>query len=239
MSLKQICLIGNSHIGQFNSNDYKDINVDKLYSLGASIKGLTNSSSKLKLGEKIINYQNNNPNTILYFFLGQVDVEFGYYYKCVIDNVKYDINIYIQNLINEYEKFLINNITNTICILSINPTVITDIFHNFIVSFGCTNGGDAGYSITSQNNLYQYHTYKDTIYNDTYEIRYNYNKLFNDQLEIMCKRNNYKYINFWNIITENNIVKKEYMPIKVDHHLINNSNNLFNHILDKSSELFK
>ena len=84
MSLKQICLIGNSHIGQFNSNDYKDINVDKLYSLGASIKGLTNSSSKLKLGEKIINYQNYNQYYYNLIFHNYQNLQLLFYSQCLL-----------------------------------------------------------------------------------------------------------------------------------------------------------
>ena len=56
-------LIGNSHTDQF-----KNPNMSILYGYGASICGLVNDNSILKLKEKILNYQNTNKDKTLIFF---------------------------------------------------------------------------------------------------------------------------------------------------------------------------
>ena len=48
----KFCLIGNSHTDQFKNPELKI-----LYGYGASICGLYNENSVLKLKEKILNYQ--------------------------------------------------------------------------------------------------------------------------------------------------------------------------------------
>ena len=60
----KFCLIGNSHASQF---DNKKLEI--LYGYGASICGLYNENSVLKLKEKILNYQHLNPDKYLVFFL--------------------------------------------------------------------------------------------------------------------------------------------------------------------------
>jgi len=59
------CFIGNSHVGSLNTHLIE--NAENLYCLGASILGLTNTNSKLQLKEKILDFQNNYPNSILIF----------------------------------------------------------------------------------------------------------------------------------------------------------------------------
>ena len=174
----KLCFIGNSHLDQFNTElSNTNHTIHKLYCVGASIKGLTNPNSRLGLNKLIQEYSNQNEDSILVFFLGQVDIEFGYYYKCVCDNIKYDIELYINNLVQYFEKYLLTSIKNKFIILSINPTVIDNIEHNFNVSFRCPNGYNGFYSNVSSNILFD--TYKDIIYNDSYEKRFTYNKLMN------------------------------------------------------------
>ena len=92
-----IAIIGNSHIDQFDSKNF-----DYIYGYGASILGLLNENSHLRLKDKILEYQKINPHKILIFFLGQTDIEFIYYYKCVLQNKKIDIKLYIDDLIEKY-----------------------------------------------------------------------------------------------------------------------------------------
>ena len=48
-----LCFIGNSHVGQFNLDKYNgNHNINNIYSLGASIKGLNNPLSKCNLDKK-------------------------------------------------------------------------------------------------------------------------------------------------------------------------------------------
>lgn len=236
--MKNILLIGNSHVKQFCYNLKKyEFDIKTIEVVGASIKGLVNINSQLKLKELILNFQNNNleKNYFLCFFLGQVDVEFGYYYKCVKDNTKYDINEYIDDLIEKYYIFLKNDIVLPFCVISINPTVITDIEHNFRVSFKCNNGKNGYYS--ELNNKYSFENFKH-IYNDSYDKRFEYNKIFNDKLKKMCNKNNFKYIDLWNIITENNKVRECYYPKKSDHHLVVNDTELFDYLVEKINEWY-
>lgn len=230
---KKICFIGNSHIDQFKENInltiYPDIEIEKIYAIGASIKGLVNENSRLQLKEQILNYQKQNPTSILLFFLGQVDIEFGYYYKCVKDNKKYNINEYVNDLVNKYLIFIKENIKNECYIISINPTVISNIEHNFNVCFRCNNGNIGFYS--ELNTCFTFDNYKDTIFNDNYSTRYNNNKIFNTILKEESEKENINYIDLWNIITDNDQVKEQFIPTTIDHHLVVNAPILTEYIL--------
>ena len=59
-----LCIIGNSHISQFDSN------LNNIYGWGASIFGLYNENSVLKLKNQILSYQASHPEKILVFFFG-------------------------------------------------------------------------------------------------------------------------------------------------------------------------
>jgi hypothetical protein len=63
----KFCLIGNSHTDQFNNPE-----LQILYGYGASICGLYNENSILKFKEKILNFQDLNPDKYLVFFLDKV-----------------------------------------------------------------------------------------------------------------------------------------------------------------------
>jgi hypothetical protein len=234
--MKNLCFIGNSHLSQFSLdklNVQGFLTCQVIYCTGASIKGLCNPDSKLQLKKQILDFQNLNPDYTLVFFLGQVDIEFGYYYKCTIDNKKHDVHDYIISLIKKYESFLSKELTNPFVILSINPTVIRNIEHNFNVSFKCPNGNNGFYSEENPDILFE--NYKDTIYNDSYEVRYKNNKLFNEELNKMCEKNKYKYINFWEMVLDSaGNVKEEYMPKNEnDHHLCKNGFKLLKFIYSK------
>jgi len=97
----KFCLIGNSHISQFNNT-----NLNVLYGYGASICGLYNDNSRLKLKEQILDYQHFNPEKTLVFFLGQSDVEFIYYYKSIKNNYKTNINEFLDDIVDKYVNFI-------------------------------------------------------------------------------------------------------------------------------------
>jgi len=189
--MRDFCLIGNSHTSQFDSNNLK-----KLYGYGASIFGLLNENSSLKLKEQILQYQHLNPKTTLIFFLGQTDIEFIYYYRSVKQNKKLDIIFYIDDLIEKYIYFIKNYITNDCIILGINPHVIKDIKHTFNVNFRATNGHTNGHTNgdpNGSNNLtinFEDYTH---IYNDSYEDRFKFNMVFNEKIQVECTKNNIKY----------------------------------------------
>jgi hypothetical protein len=219
----ELCFIGNSHVSQLYYN-IKNIDCEHpthysnkiiaIYKQGASIKGLVNTNSTLGLIHSIHKFIDINPSYNLIYFLGQVDIEFGYYYKCIKDNIKYDINVYIAHIIELYENHLLT-INKNKYILSINPCVLSDNERLFEICFREDNGKVGFYS--EFNNSINYENYKHYI--DNYSIRYNNNRLFNKCLKDMCSKNNFKYIDFWHLIEDNGRVKDEYIPKGIDHHL--------------------
>lgn len=224
----EYCFIGNSHVDQFNINAIPSI--ARIYKMGASIKGLTNPNSKLHLAEAIQTYCDKNPSTTMLFFLGQVDVEFGYYYKCVKDAKKYDIADYVDDLILRYESYL-KTVKNKFCVLCINPMVITDNRHIYKVCFNENNGREGEYSEATS---LSFDDVKEYLH-ETFEEKFEYNKLFNSKLEEMCKRNQFKYINFWPHLFENGVLKSKYKPNRVDHHLVKaNDRQLLEYVLQRA-----
>lgn len=207
-------LIGNSHTSQFK----EEINI--IYGYGASICGLSKNKSTLKLHEKILQEQKNNPDKLFVFFLGQSDIEFIYYYKSVKQNKKIDMELFINDLIDKYISFITKNITNKVAVLGINPTVITDNQHIFNINFrDYGNGNPAG----NYDENYQYNYYLH-IYNDSYDKRFHNNMEFNRKLKLKCDECNIPYIDINKyILDENNIVRSEYFPKCIDHHLLPNT----------------
>lgn len=221
----RFCLIGNSHTDQFDENKLIDI----LYGYGASICGLLNKNSVLKLSDRILEYQQKNPTKILVFFLGQTDIEFIYYFKSARQNEKLNINDFIDKLVEDYIYFIKNNITNKCVVLGINPNVILDNEHIYRVNFTekSTINPNGYFDEKAKYCNYQH------IYNDDYATRFSYNIIFNNKLKEKCNENNINYcdINKY-ILDNNNTVKNEYMPNYVDHHLVKNKN-LFYYLLDE------
>jgi hypothetical protein len=209
----KFCLIGNSHTSQFNNP-----NLNVLYGYGASICGLYNENSTLKLKERILDYQYLNPEKTLVFFLGQSDVEFIYYYKSIKNNDKIDINEFLDDIVNKYINFIIEYIKNPV-VLGINPTVIKSTQHTFNVNFRYT------YSVINPAGSYHLGlTYDDVKhFYDDYETRYNNNMQFNTKLSEQCKKQNIPYIELNKEILDDDMkVKSIYLPKEEDHHLVAN-----------------
>lgn len=229
------CIIGNSHTDQFFSGPHSYF--ERIYKQGASIKGLVKKESTLRLKDDIDSYISTNPDAILVFFLGQVDVEFGYFYKCIVENIQYDIHEYITNLVTLYISYLQTLSTSTkMCVLSINPTTILDPQHIFRVCFEC-HGGRSGYYAGEYPILYE--DVKDTFLNISYETRFTYNKLFNEKLEIACKAANIPFISLWDILCEKETVNPIYMPcVPNNHHLQHDSGELATSLYTRLNDIF-
>ena len=210
----RFCLIGNSHVSQF---DNPRLNI--LYGYGASICGLYNEYSTLKLKDRILSYQALNPGKHLVFFLGQSDVEFIYYYRCIRNNTKTNINEFIDDIVEKYVEFITTYIKNPI-VLGINPTVIKSNEHIFNVNFRETNN--------INNPAGSYHTkitYEDVKhFYDGYEQRFENNLLFNKKLNDECLKRCIPYIDLnKNVLDDNNHVRVEFLPDAInDHHLKTN-----------------
>mgnify|MGYP000861068337 CR=1 FL=1 len=226
-----LCFIVNSHGGQFNLDKYNGIhNINNIYCLGSSIKGLTNPLSKLQLYKKIDEYYHKNPDVTFIYFLGQVDIEFGFFYKQWKIQKKISIEDYIDDLITCYQTYLLNHNNYNFIILPINPNVITDVKHIFKVCFLENNGKDAGYS---EETKLKFDDVKH-LYNLSHEELYYHNKLFNKKLKQMCLKNNFKYIDFIPMLLDKDgCVKQQFKPRHIDHHLVCNDTSILEYILDK------
>lgn len=215
------CFIGNSHVDQFNIPAYSSRTgqpIDRIHCMGASIRGLMNPNSASRLRSMILDYQSKNPSSKFVFCLGQVDLDFGYYYKCVKDNVKYDMCEYIDTLVGIYETFLSSDITNTVNVVGINPSVIRDIRHNYNVSFQCPNGATGFYSEVNRDVRFEDVSH---IYSDSLDTRCLHTKMFNQALAAMCTRRHFNFIDISPVLfDERGALKAKYVPNgEMEHHL--------------------
>jgi hypothetical protein len=186
---------------------------------GASIRGLLNSNSLTGLNQEVKQHDI-DISTCFIFHLGQVDIEFGYYYKCALANVKLDIHTFIADTIDIYTKYL-QTIQGKIIIIGVNPTAITDMSHTFYVNFKDT--------MCHQNNRVQQvgefqsnRTYESLahIYNDSIDIR-NQSLLFmNNALQKMCVINGWKFIDMTPIVAKDGQLAPQFQPNRLDHHLV-------------------
>lgn len=212
------CLIGNSHTSQF---DNPKLNI--IYGYGASICGLYNENSVLQFKNKILDFQKNNPEKILVFFLGQSDIEFIYYFKSIKNCKKLDFDKFIEDLINKYIGF-VKTYINKAVILGINPTVIINNEHIFNVNFRDMISNNINPSGTHDTNV----KYEDVKYfYDNYDIRFKNNLNFNKLLQDKCLQHNIIYVDLYDEIFENlqNFkIKDIYLPNCDDHHLVKNYN---------------
>jgi len=221
----KFCVIGNSHLVQFDNQ-----NMNILHGYGASICGLYNENSTLKLKEKILDYQEFNPEKTLVFFLGQSDVEFIYYYKSIKQQNKLDITDFLYDLVDKYVEFIKYYIKKPI-VLGINPTVTKSNEHIFQVNCRELNTINPNGS-----NLlnFNYDDVKD--YYDSFEKRFDNNLNFNKLLKCKCEKNNIIYIDLNDeILNEDMNVKEIYQPKDIDHHLIPNYK-LYDTLINKIKE---
>jgi len=230
MKNKNLVLIGNSHISQFLVNPSYNIFIEKLEFPGASIKGLLKENSTIGLKNMINSHDFTNKLAI--FILGQCDVEFGYYYKSVIQNKKINIDDFISDLIDKYVNYL-SNLKFDFVVLGINPCVSDDIRHNFVVNFQDTQCHKTNkFNETGTlDDKYIYENYLH-IYNDTLEMRNKIHKKFNEILKIKCESNGFNFVDLWDDITINDKIKNEFKPDRVDHHL-KPSEKLFDYLFNK------
>lgn len=210
----KFCLIGNSHTSQFDNND-----MNILFGYGASICGLYNHKSVLQLKTNILDYQTNNPDKTLVFFLGQCDVEFIYYYRSILNKNKIPIDEFINTTVLRYVEFVKTYIKKPI-ILGINPTVTRNSMHIFNVNFR-----DNPSNINPNGGYYSdiiYDEVKD--YYDDYETRFENNLKFNSQLKRACEQNGIIYVDILDeILADDGSVKEIYKPkFQDDHHLVKN-----------------
>lgn len=222
MKINELVVIGDSHTSQYGFDtihSYNDIGrIILINAPGASIKGLLKEKSTLGLLEKIKNFEfTENQKTL--FVLGQCDVEFGYYYKSVLLGEKISLDEFFNDLINKYETFL-SGFNHEFIVSAINPCTVINNEYNFNVNFKdnishITNK----FNETGELNDVIDFSELSHIYNDNIEVRNSNHKYFNQKLESMCIKNNFKFVNLWDDITENDFVKGKFKREGENHHL--------------------
>ena len=190
-----------------NENDknflIKNINQDSV-----SITGLSNNDSKLKYNTTILNNINSNINNYYVFKLGQVDVEYVYYYKLFVKKENINIIDFYSKTVDKYILFLQSLPTKNILVCGINLTSWRDIKSYFKY---------LSYIINIDVN-----TVSELLKDFTLFEKQKNHLLFNNILEKKCIENNIKYFDLTNEccnISDNEIsVKNEYLDVCEDHH---------------------
>ena len=211
--------IGNSHLDQFSCLTLPIENKHIVTAPGASIKGLGNPHSKTNLNGIISQFVDRS--NVFVFHLGQVDFEFGYYYKSALNGVKLDKREFIDQVISIYEKYL-SNLPLRKIVIGLNPTAINDMIHIFRINFLDKDCGESnkregtGEFLTEAN-------YKDFahIYNESIGERNAFLRLANEALTNMCVRLDIPFFDLWPILFNNSKgeLKEEYFTGGSNHHI--------------------
>ena len=206
-----LCFVGLSIIGDkyLLVNKYnKNILIKNRNHDSVSITGLTNKDSKLQYNSIIYNNINNNDNNYYMFKLGQVDVEYVYYYKLFVKKENINIIDFFTKTVNNYILFLQSLSNKNILVCGINLTSWTNIIYyiNYL-----------SYIINIDVNIVS-----GLLKDFTLLEKQKNHLLFNNILEKKCIENNIKYFDLTNEccdISENEIsVKKEYLSVNQNHH---------------------
>lgn len=220
--VQSVYFVGNSHLDQFIVNNIRlPVPTRTLCVSGASIRGLTNPNSTTGLNSLIRSVDRDD--ALFVFHLGQVDIEFGYFYKSALQNRRLDQREYIDEMIQRYETFL-SSLQGKCMIVGVNPSVITDMGHIFRVNFqdsicsanntlqetGCWNSSVAFDSLAH-------------IYDMTQKELTGFLKMANCAIQDMCTRTGCRFLNMWPILAdESDHVAAEFCPPKdrIDHHIV-------------------
>ena len=201
---RNLVFVGSSHLEQFKIRDNQSLFHKNKYMVhtmigkgGATIRGLVNENSTTGVNTYI--REVDLKDKIIIFHLGQVDIEFGYYYKSVLANYKLDKSLFIKEIISRYETFL-QTIDGIKVIIGVNPTVIRDNRHIFHQNF---KNGD--YKLLLNEEMTHYienleFEHCSHIYNDSTEELNSFLKTLNDELKSMCKKYAYVFCNMWDIL---------------------------------------
>ena len=183
-----------------------------------SITGLSNNDSKLKYNTTIYNNVNNNVNDYYMFKLGQVDVEYIYYYKLFVKKENINIIDFFTKTVHNYILFLQSLSNKNIIVCGINLTSWTHI--KYYINY-------LSYIINIDVN-----TISELLKDFTLLEKQKNHLLFNNILEKKCIENNIKYFDLTNEccdIRHNEIsVKKEYLNVNNNHHYNGCSGNIEN-----------
>ena len=186
-----------------------------------SITGLKNNDSKLKYNTTIYKNINDNDNNYYMFKLGQVDVEYIYYYKLFVKKENINIIDFFTKTVDNYLSFLQSLSNKNIIVCGINLTSWTHI--KYYINY-------LSYIINIDVNIVS-----ELLKDFTLLEKQKNHLLFNNILEKKCIENNIKYFDLTNEccnIGDNKIsVKNEYLNVCENSHY----NGCLGNIDDESS----
>ena len=142
---KTIYLFGDSHARSFTVEKQlivtPNLKIINCFKDSATIKGLTNSESKLKYGIKIIDILKNIEDkgaAIIVLKLGQVDVEYGFLFKRLVLGEKITLEDFCNELILKYKQFIesikkIHDFRIIICSANIPNYKSEEYFHDYLI----------------------------------------------------------------------------------------------------------
>lgn len=167
---QNIFIYGDSHCKCFIRDNIfiNNIKIYNKYKSGASLTGFIKGKSLLNYREIIYNNIYKYKKDIHLLKLGQVDLEYIYYYKKYIKKENIDIYTYISDLLNNYIKILIFlNKKYNIVVCDLNFCSPTNWYNYLISVLKIKINIDINYNIKNEHILY-----------------------FNNLLEKLCNKNN-------------------------------------------------
>lgn len=225
---KDFIIFGDSHSEYFQGT-FEEVNKYD----ASSAKGLNNNNSKSKTNEIIINkLKNIKDDSNIIFFFGKVDMDFILNYKYNTTNMNHvEFKKYLSNIVNSYINFIKANVGNKkifVCelpILHLNSNEMLRV----LKKEGHLNNINSNLSDVDKN---KYSNYNKVI---PYGTHLKYYNLFNNRLKILCRKNNFKFleINKYFHNGDNNYkIPLKYKKKTINHHLNNNVIELYLRSLD-------
>ena len=103
---KKICVFGDSHARCFRTFRSAEFSLDLQPISAATIAGFGKRVSSLGVSNQIIHYLNQSETDVLLLKFGQVDIDFGYYYKRIVKKQQFDSLSYSHELADIYFEFI-------------------------------------------------------------------------------------------------------------------------------------
>ncbi len=220
-----VVIVGDSHAGAtfLNFNNIRSIKSLVSYIPGAAATGFSRKESRLRSYERIsLGVRQLRPRFVVYKF-GQVDVEFGYYYRVVYKKDFLDIETFFHAVADLYIRTILHShadISSIPIVSCINPPIIADN-KSFAIKVKATIEGERRRMILDEK-------FDEIVcLSLNIERRTNIARLFNSILKFYCNKYSIKFFDFFDLLTSGNtsIAKEKYIN-KFDTHIFANVDEL-------------
>jgi len=216
---KKIFIYGDSHCKCFTRDETKigNIVVKNCYYQCASMRGLSNINSKLKYQPFILDNVAKHSNDYHVFKFGQVDVEYGFWYKKLIKKENIQQIDFFNKMIDEYIGLMLkikDNISQNIIICGVNlANDIIGVLREINTTYTNWNNGIAEKK--------QAHNLKELPRHITIQTQTSNLLTFNDILKRCCDDHYIKYFDTTSECSTKNkagdIIRKDIFK-GLDHH---------------------